>query len=429
MNYIIHDWKILLLSVIKSLYVSFLYYAHHQIHCTSVSGAMMLTINTVSWTNVVVVVAAILIVYWPAGYSHALTQQQQQSPLSPGAASSSSLTTRDNNNNVGKGKIMISPFIDSRWIVRLDIGLEPGSFMPQRFPEWAVSGARLGVPVELWFTNNNVAEVPDNVTALFGIGNNDKVKVNNIIPTFRRVEVSPMTINSTFVSERGQECVSFVGGGYSMERSSLYYKNDDLTLLGIVEGIPKPRFLLRFWIDCTSGAKRNDVELKPFSRIIGTIPMWDDPDQITRLQKEKTLILQEKEQKQKTTKKKKKNRQDEYDPMNPNASCNDDDIKSKSKSFLRKWLFFEGKYKTDNSNDDVDDESSLEYRQEQLERLLPLKGSLTFDNGVTTAPKGSLVIPYYQDEKEDESFSLGSGVRKQHKYLIVGSFSMKHSNG
>jgi hypothetical protein len=394
---------------------------------------MVLTINTVSWTNVVVV-AAILIVYWTAGYSHALTQQQQQSPLSP--ASSSSLTTRDNNNNVGEDKIMISPFIDSRWIVRLDFGLEPGSFMPQRFPEWAVSGARLGVPVELWFTNNNVAEVPDNVTALFGVGNNDKVKVNNIIPTFRRVEVSPMTINSTFVSERGQECVSFVGGGYSMERSSLYNKNDDLTLLGIVEEIPKPRFLLRFWIDCTSGARRNDVELKPFSRIIGTIPIWDDPDQITRLEQElaatKTLILQEKQQEQKTKKKKKKNRQDEYDPMNPNTSFNDDDIKSKSKSksFLTKWFFFGDKKKTDkNNDDDVDDESSLEYRQEQLERLLPLKGSLTFDNGVTTAPKGSLVIPYYQDEKEDESFSSGSGVRKQHKYLIVGSFSMKHSNG
>jgi hypothetical protein len=290
-----------------------------------------------------------------------------------------------------------------------------------------VSGARLGVPVELWFTNNNVAEVPDNVTALFGVGN-DKVNNNNI-PTFRRVEVSPMTINSTFVSERGQECVSFVGGGYSMERSSLYNKNDDL--LGIVEGIPKPRFLLRFWIDCTSGAKRNDVELKPFSRIIGTIPIWDDPDQITRLGQElaatKTLILQEKQQKQK-----KKNRQDEYDPMNPNASCNDndDDIKSKSKSFLRKWLFFGGEKNTDNNNDDDDDESSLEYRQEQLERLLPLKGSLTADNGISTAPKGSLVIPYYQDEKEEEnSLSSGSGVRKQHKYLIVGSFSMKHSTG
>jgi hypothetical protein len=391
---------------------------------------MVLTIITVSWTNVVVV-ATVFIVYWTTGYSHALTQQQQQS----------SLTTRgnnnNNNNNVGEDKIMISPFIDSRWIIRLDFGLEPGSFMPQRFPDWAVSGARLGVPVELLFTNNIVAEVPDNVTALFGVGNDKvKVKVNNIIPMFRRVEVSPMTVNSTFVSERGQECVSFAGGGYSMERSSLYNKNDDL--LGIVEGIPKPRFLLRFWIDCTSGAKRNDVELKPFSRIIGTIPIWDDPGQIQLLEQElvttKTLILQEKQQKQK---KNSKNHQDEYDPMNPNASCNDNDnddgikSKSKSKSLLRKWLFFGGEKNTDNNNnDDDDDESSLEYRQEQLERLLPLKGSLTFDNGVTTAPKGSLVIPYYQDEKEeDESLSSGNGVRKQHKYLIVGSFSMKHSKG
>lgn len=280
-----------------------------------------------------------------------------------------------------------SPFVDSRWILRLNIGSEPGSFMPRRFPEWAASGARLGVPVELWFTDIPATDaVPDNVTKFFGAD----------VPVFR-VEVSPMT-NSTFVSERGEEHVSFVGGGYSMERSmnNVAILDDDL-------GTPKPRFLLRFWIDCTSGAKRRDVELKPFTRIIGTIPVWDDPAQIARLDHKLAAIRTSIQAKQFS----------ENDPTNPNSHNGDN-----SNTFLRKWSFLGGK------KIDDEDETSLEYRQEQLERLLPLKGYPTAENGlITTAPKGSLVMPYTEENGDSPSV----GVRK-HKYFIVGSFSMKYSN-
>jgi hypothetical protein len=250
-----------------------------------------------------------------------------------------------------------SPFCNSRWIVPLDFGLEPGSFMSQHFPDWAASGARLGVPVELLFTPEILECIPDNAQGRLG----------NHHPVVYRVQVSP-TFHSTFVSEKGEETVTFVGGGYSMDRSMM--KTDTMET-------PKPRFLLRFWIDCISGAKRRDVELKPSTRIFGTIPIWDDPDQIAQLKQELA-----------TTKEMiKLQNEDDTDAANQDASFLD-------------VLF--GRPKNMAS-----DESSLSYRQEQLERLLPLKGSVTADNGVTTAPKGSLVMPYHE------------------KYLIVGSFAMR----
>jgi len=103
----------------------------------------------------------------------------------------------------------------------------------------------------------------------------------------------------------------------------------------------------------------------------------------------------------------------ENDPTNPNSRNGDN-----SNAFLRKWSFLGGK------KIDDEDETSLEYRQEQLERLLPLKGYPTAENGlITTAPKGSLVMPYTEENGDSPSV----GVRK-HKYFIVGSFSMKYSN-
>lgn len=300
-----------------------------------------------------------------------------------------------------------SPFVNSRWILRLDFGLEPGSFMTQRFPDWAASGARLGVPVELLFTDiPATTDIPENAhhRVVQVVGN----KVNDHPVVVYRVKVSP-TFNSTFVSERGEERVTFVGGGYSMERSMMMPSNnalfdDNHDYLNLESRTPtqKPRFLLRFWIDCTSGAKRRDVELKSFTRIFGTIPIWDDPDQImAQLEQElavtKTMIEEAKQQ----------NRHQEDD--------------ANSKFFLGSWLqlLFEGQGQKGKENDDS---SSLEYRQEQLERLLPLKGSLAGDNGVTSAPRGSLVIPY-----QDETEKNGSGNVKKEKYFIVGSFSMKHS--
>jgi len=132
------------------------------------------------------------------------TQQHRPSPRA------ASLLSVRGHSVEGDGTTRPSPFVASRWIHRLNFGLEPGSFMPRRFPEWASSGARLGIPVELCFTDDRYSEtVPESVRAKFD---------DELLPLFR-VKISP-GLNSTFVSERGQEHVSFLAGGYlpGMER-------------------------------------------------------------------------------------------------------------------------------------------------------------------------------------------------------------------
>jgi len=264
--------------------------------------------------------------------------------------------------------------------------------------------------------------------------------------------VSP-NFNSTFVSKRGEEQVSFSGGGYTMERASSLSPSSSSVLSSNIDNtnlraatttttvvtktrtrIPKPRFLLRFWIDCISGAKRNDVEVKPLTRLIGTIPIWDDPDQIARLEQELAVVTKEllvqKQEEQKNSSSNNNNSDDTtYDPMNPNAT-NNNNSNTSSISFLSNWLssFFSGQKETNKNEHDCgsdNDELSLDYRQEQLERLLPLKGSVKAGNGVTTAPRGSLVMPYLV---ADGKSSSRDDKKQQHKYLIIGSFSMKHNS-
>jgi hypothetical protein len=251
-----------------------------------------------------------------------------------------------------------SPFLDTGWQLRLDIGLEPGSFVSRYLPEWGATGAHLGIPLELRFTSHrqNAAQIPDNCNLrLVGDSPSHPLDVYQL-------KVSP-TFPSTFVSGRGEESVKFSGGGYSMERSSHTVGEQQK---------PKPRFLLRFWMDCTSGATRNDVVVEPGTRLFGTIPVWDDPVQIAKLQVELANIKQQED---------------------PGAS---DDSSFKN-------TIFQGRQKQ-MENDEV----SSAYRQEQIERLLPLPGSFVdAASGVTCAPKGSLVMPHGDT------------------YLIIGSFSMR----
>jgi hypothetical protein len=306
-----------------------------------------------------------------------------------------------------------SPFMDDqrRWRVRLDFGLEPGSGMPRRFPEWAASGARLGVPVELSFTSHPLLDdddddddnnkIPDYLQGRTSRTNYKNNKDNPSIPmNIYQVLVLP-DVPSTFVSERGEETVVFQGGGYSMERSMMTITKTTTTTTTTITSMttPKPRFLLRFWIDCLSGAARKDVVLEPCQRIFGTIPIWDDFDTLTRLEQELKLIKQQQ-------------RQQELRDSTTSSSANTDESPP---SFMER--IFKGR-QIDITRDEDDDEESLSYRQEQIERLLPLQqqrssamtaaDAASGNVGVITSPKGSLVIPCDDD-----------------KYLIVGSFSMK----
>jgi len=139
---------------------------------------------------------------------------------------------------------------NTKWKLQLDVGLESGTWMPKRFPGWAESGARLGLGVEVLFVNT-----PSPVgEPLLG-------------PLAETYELKVTSPPCTIVTANGQENVEFLAGGWCIARPTANIKN-----AGGVE--VKPEGLLRFWLDCPTGAKRQDVEIKPNTRIFFTTGVW-----------------------------------------------------------------------------------------------------------------------------------------------------------
>jgi len=229
------------------------------------------------------------------------------------------------------------------WKLRLDIGLQPGTWMPKRYPGWAESGGRLGFDIEVKFTDRPCQ-----------IGPFEKL----VGPENETYEVVVSTSSpSKFVSERGEQTVDFTNvGGWCITRNS---------------------HVLRFWLDCTSGAKRRDVEIFPNTRLFFTTSVWDDPDTVLRQQVEYRTVLEQLE-----------------------ALENQNILKNL-------WSIRE---LTDNSRE----ADLLKVLKQRYEReLLPPKGALVATNGVQMAPTGPLVIK----GNETPWYVPGS------EYLILGTFS------
>ena len=384
----------LLLSILPSYYWSWFAVIHY-------CWIAVLTDTTRSCCSIVTVVDAFIIIQQ--------RQQQQQSPkplkLQQSFHSAFFTNTFHENNEEFfqdiQPKSESSPFMNSRWKINLNFGLEPGSYMPQVFPEWAKSGARLGIPVELVFT-----DIPllTNQNTTQDQSNTQKYLNSDSYPMYR-VKV-PKNHSSTFVSMEGTQHVEFVGGGYTMERAqmnkNMLFEIITPLIRGQAHNNPKPRFLLRFYVDCTSGAQRQDVTIEPNTRILGTIPIWDDPNQIKLLQTELNNVKQQIQNNKKDIRTRNNN--------GDNRSKNQETKFTNSLLFGDMFSFGFGRNLDDN---DVSDDTSLSAREEQLERLLPLKGSvISPENGVQAAPKGSLVMPSSKDDID------GS-------YYIIGNFAMK----
>ena len=113
------------------------------------------------------------------------------------------------------------------WRLSLDLGREPGTFMP---PAWGASGARLALALDV-AVEPAAVESPDAAWRVaFGA-----------VP--RRVR--PLRPNATFVSARGQQTVRVAAGGWAIAR-----------------GDPAGD-VLRLWLDFPGGAavSRGDVTL------------------------------------------------------------------------------------------------------------------------------------------------------------------------
>jgi len=90
---------------------------------------------------------------------------------------------------------------NTKWKVKLNVGLQPGTWMPKRFPGWAESGARLGLDLDIRFT-----DTPSSASeSLVG-------------PKALTYELEVCSKDSTFVSEKGQQSVVFESGGYCIQK-------------------------------------------------------------------------------------------------------------------------------------------------------------------------------------------------------------------
>lgn len=250
--------------------------------------------------------------------------------------------------------------------MNLDIGSQPGTWMPKRFPGWAESGARLGLDVQVTFTDK-----PSSIhESLVG-------------PKDTTYELDVSSTKSTFVSERGQEFVDFTSGGWCIQRPTANVKNAGGSLV-------KPEGLLRFWLDCPSGAKRRDVEIQPNTRIFFTTGVWDiDVSSIESRYEEYYDICHEMDKIADRT------RQTRSDGENNNMFEN-------TVSFL-------------DLVQDSKDYDRLKVVKEQYEQELPPVGAARASNGVKIAPTGSLVIK----GNNIPDWLPGS------EYLILGTFSTK----
>ena len=73
----------------------------------------------------------------------------------------------------------------------------------------------------------------------------------------------------TFIGFEGEREVRFTSGGWCVQRHVSASAGSEGTL--------------RFWLDCTSGARKGDISIAPGERIFFTTGVWDDADELQRL--------------------------------------------------------------------------------------------------------------------------------------------------
>ncbi|VEU40849.1 unnamed protein product [Pseudo-nitzschia multistriata] len=285
-----------------------------------------------------------------------------------------------------------SRLTSTKWRVRLDVGLQPGTWMPRRYPGWAESGARLVVDADIEFTDDLL---PRTVPGEPLVGPRDQtgvLRVNHLgkdSGTTRRgrdrdSDQKPYN-PSTFVSEKGTQTVRFTDGGWCIKRPTADVKNAE-------GGRVQPGGILGFWLDCESGATRRDVEILPKTRIFFTTGVWDDPAGLQALEDEYRVALSDLEEIEDRTR---ETRRDE----------------GPSKNLLERFREFRTMFQ------DADAYDKLRLRKEELERRSPPRSSAVAKNGVKMAPNGSLVIKGGDPNRPDWLPTA--------EYLIFGTFSTK----
>lgn len=241
--------------------------------------------------------------------------------------------------------------------------------MPKRFPGWAESGARLPLDVDVEFTDEPCGQRESLV------GPKDS--------TFRLKVCGDGT--STFVSEKGQQEVQFTDGGWCIQRPTANIRNAEGSLV-------KPEGLLKFWLDCPSGARKRDAEVFPGTRIFFTTGVWDNPSELEAMEREYERVVDE--------------LQGIIDETRTIREANDADEGGNVLNRLADFRTLVG------NSQEFD---RLASQKEALERASPPMGAAEAPNGVKIAPTGSLVIK----GNKIPDWLPGS------EYLILGTFGPK----
>ena len=280
-----------------------------------------------------------------------------------------------------------SRLTDTRWRVRLDVGLQPGTWMPKRYPGWAESGARLVVDAEIEFTDDLLPQNlrgeplvgPKEQTGIVRVNHLGKSSTENRKSTDQDKPYNP----STFVSEKGTQTVTFTSGGWCIRRPTTDVKNAEGQKV-------QPGGILGFWLDCESGATRRDVEIFPNTRIFFTTGVWDDPAGLVALE-------------------------DEYkEAVADLVAIEERTREARATAESKNWFDQLKDMKT--MFDDAGEYDKLKERKERLERQSPPKSAAVSKNGVKMASNGSLVIKGNPDAPEWMPTT---------EYLILGTFSSK----
>ena len=159
---------------------------------------------------------------------------------------------------VASGASYTSTLIGTSWRVRLDIGLERGSWMPKNIKGWGGSGARVVVSALVDFE----AELANEAEEL--VGPRSQTRVLNARG------------GGKIVTFDGEQAVDFTSGGWCVQRP-----------LGAQAGSDEG--LLRFWLDCPSGCARGDVVVPQGERIFFSTGVWDDAQGVRQLCEKKAM--------------------------------------------------------------------------------------------------------------------------------------------
>ena len=150
-----------------------------------------------------------------------------------------------------------STLLGTSWRLKLDVGLEPGSWMPKKIDGWGASGARVLVDALVDFEASPVGESEE------------------LVGPLDQTRTLTARGGGKIVTFEGEQEVSFESGGWCVQRPLLSKSTEQ-------EG------LLRFWLDCPSGCAKNDVSVPPGERLFFSTGVWDDADGVQDLRAKAT---------------------------------------------------------------------------------------------------------------------------------------------